>query len=56
MYEFSAYSAQKRSARGKADVYIEKPEEACSYMGAELGASVRDNIIWKSIATEYIAA
>ncbi len=43
-------------ARGKADIYIEEPEEGCLYTGGELGASVRDNIVWKSIEMEYIAA
>ncbi len=43
-------------ARGKADVYIEETEEGCSYTGGELGASVRGNIIWKSIEMDYLAA
>ncbi len=43
-------------AKGKAGVYIEEPEEGCPYTGGELGASVRDNFIWKSIEMEYIAA
>ncbi len=43
------------SGNDKADVYI-KELEGCPYTGGELGASVRDNIIWKSIETEYIAA